>query len=250
VFQHGTCASVQPGVKLEVKGILESNATVTATRIIVLGTAGPNPNPNPTPKPGPDGEDEPETENEDEDGKGNGEKERREVEGEGTIASTLNACPAVTFVVNGITVTTTPTTEYREGDCPDLKRGARVQVKGIRLADGSVRAARVMFKRQRQEVEGDVTVDSVEGDCPSLTIVAGAFTVTTDDTTEFARPVRPCCPARGCRSRRSDSRTARSWRAGSCASAAARAQARRTATATRRDDASPQRPTRLSSILT
>jgi hypothetical protein len=48
-----------------------------------------------------------------------------------------------------------------------------------------------MFKRQRQEVEGDVTVDSIEGDCPSLTIVAGAFTVTTDDTTEF----RPSCEA-------------------------------------------------------
>lgn len=52
----------------------------------------------------------------------------------GTIAARAGTCPAVTFTLNGKTVTTSATTNYVQLDCADLANGAKVRVKGS--ADG------------------------------------------------------------------------------------------------------------------
>lgn len=97
------------------------------------------------------------------------------------------------FVVNGTTITTDAATKYSQGTCANVVPGVLVQVKGATLADATVRATDVMFKKaedddpddgdgegkNRLQLEGTVTA----GACGAFTVKNVA--VTTDATTVF-----------------------------------------------------------------
>jgi hypothetical protein len=65
-----------------------------------------------------------------------------EFEIEGSVGGLRGSCPAVSFGVNGFSVTTTSATTFTPA-CADVKNGNKVKVRGITQADGSVRAASV-----------------------------------------------------------------------------------------------------------
>jgi len=52
-------------------------------------------------------------------------------------------CPAVSFGVNGFSITTNSATVFDGTACPALKSGDHVTVNGLKQADGSVLATRV-----------------------------------------------------------------------------------------------------------
>jgi hypothetical protein len=66
-----------------------------------------------------------------------------EFEIEGSLGGLKGTCPSLTFGVNGFNIATSATTTFEGAACSALKSGDKVQVKGTRLADGSVAATRV-----------------------------------------------------------------------------------------------------------
>jgi hypothetical protein len=71
-----------------------------------------------------------------------------EVELKGAVSSISGTCPTPTFVVNGTTVTTTTSTQFKDGSCDSLAVGRQVEVRGTRQADGTVLASRVEIKEK------------------------------------------------------------------------------------------------------
>lgn len=72
-------------------------------------------------------------------------EEGREVEVTGIISglSAVSACPSITFAVSGGSIFTTSATEFDDVRCSALTNGRRVEVKGFREANGTIRARRV-----------------------------------------------------------------------------------------------------------
>lgn len=66
-----------------------------------------------------------------------------EFEIEGSVGGLQGSCPALRFSVNGFSITTSASTTFEDVACTALKSGNKVNVKGIRQADGSVAATRV-----------------------------------------------------------------------------------------------------------
>jgi hypothetical protein len=66
-----------------------------------------------------------------------------EFEIEGALGGLHGTCPAVRFSVNGFSITTSASTTFEDVVCTALRSGNKVNVKGIRQADGSVAATRV-----------------------------------------------------------------------------------------------------------
>ena len=66
-----------------------------------------------------------------------------EFEIEGSVGGLQGSCPALRFSVNGFSITTSASTTFEGGECSALKSGNKVNVKGLRQADGSVAATRV-----------------------------------------------------------------------------------------------------------
>jgi hypothetical protein len=110
VFRKGACGDIKQGAKVEVKGT-RTSAGVVATRIDV---------------------DVPES------------REDREAELEGIISA---ATGCTSFTVNGVLVTTTSATQFRNGACADIKPKVKVEVKGTRTSATSIAASRVEIKK-------------------------------------------------------------------------------------------------------
>lgn len=66
-----------------------------------------------------------------------------EFEIEGSVGGLKGTCPAVSFGVNGFSVTTSSATTFEGGACTALKSGDKVKVNGTKQPDGSVLATRV-----------------------------------------------------------------------------------------------------------
>lgn len=66
-----------------------------------------------------------------------------EFEIEGSIGGLHGACPAIQFNVNGFAISTGSSTTFDGAACSALKSGDPVDVKGTRLADGSIAATTV-----------------------------------------------------------------------------------------------------------
>ena len=58
----------------------------------------------------------------------------------GTVTSSSGECPTVTYVIKGRTVVTTAATDFQKGSCSSIKAGRDVQVEGVELVDGTIRA--------------------------------------------------------------------------------------------------------------
>jgi len=77
-----------------------------------------------------------------EDGNDN-ENEQNEVELTGTMSGLTGACPALSFTVNGRSITTNASTQFDKTPCSGFKNGDRVEVKGNGPSNGAVVATRV-----------------------------------------------------------------------------------------------------------
>ena len=55
------------------------------------------------------------------------------------------SCPVVAFEVSGRTVYTSLKTDFDKGKCKDIKSGLEVEVKGMLMSDGRIRADKVSF---------------------------------------------------------------------------------------------------------
>jgi hypothetical protein len=62
---------------------------------------------------------------------------------EGKIASVSGSCPALSFALEGMTVFTTSSTEFKKMPCKDVKVDTKVKVSGFVMSDGTVRADKV-----------------------------------------------------------------------------------------------------------
>jgi hypothetical protein len=62
---------------------------------------------------------------------------------DGRIQSLSGSCPNLIFRLEGRTVYTTSATKFKEGSCAKLKNTTEVEVKGILMSDGTVRAQEV-----------------------------------------------------------------------------------------------------------
>jgi hypothetical protein len=109
-FKDITCAKLAVGQMAEVKGTLQSDGSIVATRI--------------------EGQD---RDNEDND----------EGEVSGPITASTGTCPALTLTVGTTIVKTTAATVFHDGACSALRVGTVVESNGMRQSDGSLLASRL-----------------------------------------------------------------------------------------------------------
>jgi hypothetical protein len=63
----------------------------------------------------------------------------------GDVASLSGSCPGVTFVLDGRTVMSSGSTNFKGGNCPKLKNGEAVIVRGMLTSEGTVDATEIEF---------------------------------------------------------------------------------------------------------
>ena len=68
---------------------------------------------------------------------------------DGPVAALIGRCPAVAFVVKTTTIIVNTSTDFKNGDCADLKAGVDVTVTGTMQADLKVLATKVQFKKKQ-----------------------------------------------------------------------------------------------------
>jgi uncharacterized protein DUF5666 len=123
VFEGGTCAQVLNDVNVRVRGTLQTNGTVLASRVEIRT------------------EDEDEDEDDADDDDGDGNPHHGAGPHDGTVSSFRGACPTVTFNLKGLTIVTDAATTFVGGTCATLRPNVKVVVTGA-LAP----AARRTFK--------------------------------------------------------------------------------------------------------
>lgn len=107
VFQGGTCLQVLNDVNVRVRGTLQPNGTVLASRVDIRTR---------------------DDDDEDDDGEGN--PHHGAGPHDGTVSSFRGACPTVTFNLRGLTIVADATTTYVGGTCDTLRPGVQVVVTG------------------------------------------------------------------------------------------------------------------------
>jgi hypothetical protein len=65
----------------------------------------------------------------------------------------VGVCPILAFSVDGRDVFTLPGTDFNKGECSDLKNGTEVDVTGVLMSDGLVRADKVTLKKPRKGID-------------------------------------------------------------------------------------------------
>ena len=65
------------------------------------------------------------------------------IELDGAPSQVTGSCPTITFQLRGFTVYTTEQTKFQGGRCRDVARADEVEVEGMRMSDGRVRADKV-----------------------------------------------------------------------------------------------------------
>ena len=65
----------------------------------------------------------------------------------GTVAGLSGSCPAIRFTIDGIPIRTDSSTDFRRGNCADVRNGMSVRANGIFQSDGTILASRVELNR-------------------------------------------------------------------------------------------------------
>ena len=112
-FEGVVCAKLTVGQKVEVKGTLQSDGSVIATRIQAEAKEA--------------------------------KEDDQENEGEvtGAVIANTGTCPALTLTVGASTVKTTVATAFHDVLCTALTVGTEIEVKGAKQSDGSLLASSV-----------------------------------------------------------------------------------------------------------
>ena len=135
---------------------------------------------------------------------GTGNQNAAEVNGTINASTLMGSCSAhnLSFSVGATRVTTTASTQFRDGTCESLQAGSRVEVKGTRQADNSIAAATVESDDDDDndnnndndddrdgavEVNGTIAAGSLAGACASnsLSFRIGSTLVRTSASTQF-----------------------------------------------------------------
>jgi len=108
----------------------------------------------------------------------------------GLIESLSGSCPALTFVLDGVTVRTSSGTVFDGGNCSDLREGMRAAAIGRRTGEKTLDAEHVkMAVRPAQPPQPPPAVGglvrSVSGTCPDLTFDIDRTTVHASARTVF-----------------------------------------------------------------
>lgn len=126
----------------------------------------------------------------------NADGEEEDVEGSvtGVLTSKIGAAPALTLLIDGVTVKTDgATTVQRRSNTDDvsvLVVGMTLHATGIVQPDGSILAAKIQI---REDPVGGAFVVSgsmggVKGTCPALTFSVNGYDILTDGSTTFGSP--------------------------------------------------------------
>ena len=75
--------------------------------------------------------------------------EKAEAEVEGTVSAQSGSCPTLTFLVKTTKVATDAGTAFKGGTCAAIANGVKVEVEGVRQADGSIKATKVELKTDK-----------------------------------------------------------------------------------------------------
>ena len=70
---------------------------------------------------------------------------------DGTVAALIGRCPAVVFVLKTTTIIANPATNFKRGNCSDLRSGVDVSVTGTIQPDQKVLATTVEFKKKQND---------------------------------------------------------------------------------------------------
>lgn len=109
VFQGGTCLQVLNGVHVRVRGTLQTNGTVLASRVEIRTH---------------------DVDDTDDDDDSDGNPHHGEGSHDGTVSSFRGACPTVTFNLKGLTIVADAATKYVGGTCATLRPSVKVVVTG------------------------------------------------------------------------------------------------------------------------
>jgi Domain of unknown function (DUF5666) len=60
----------------------------------------------------------------------------------------IGRCPSVVFVIKTTTIIVDSSTDFRKGDCSDLRAGVNVSVTGTLQSDDKVLATKIEFKKK------------------------------------------------------------------------------------------------------
>jgi hypothetical protein len=112
MFSDGTCQQLANGRKTEVTGSKQPDGSIKATRVSVEEVPQPEP-----------------------------------TEVDGKISGLAGACPSVTFTIGTTKVSTDATTKFSDGTCQQLANGGKVEVKGAKQPDGSIKASELSLDR-------------------------------------------------------------------------------------------------------
>jgi hypothetical protein len=66
---------------------------------------------------------------------------------DGRVVLLFGQCPGVVFVVRTTTIVVNPATNFKKGDCSDLRSGVDVSVTGTTQPDRNILATTVQFKK-------------------------------------------------------------------------------------------------------
>jgi hypothetical protein len=113
VFETGACADLKAGLRVHVKGTLNSDGSVSATLVDIQHDA---------PRP--------------------------EAEGEGVVTGMVagSSCPALKFLVGEYTVVADASTQFPSASCSDIAVGRKLNVKGLMIDAKTVAATRIIVK--------------------------------------------------------------------------------------------------------
>jgi hypothetical protein len=73
------------------------------------------------------------------------------VEFDGTATLVVGVCPVVTFTVGGKVIVTDRSTDFKKGNCSDLRSGRDLSGEGLTMATGMIRATDVRFKKNDKD---------------------------------------------------------------------------------------------------
>ena len=112
-YEGGTCADLKVGVHVQIKGLLLSDGSVTAIGIQFKNADG-----------------------------------SKDVDGDDIVTSIApgSVCPTLQFVIAGVTVKTSASTQFVSGVCADVAVGVKVEVRGTML-NNIVQATLVRLER-------------------------------------------------------------------------------------------------------
>src|SRR6185295_4540020 len=70
----------------------------------------------------------------------------KKVDFEGSVSSVSGVCPNVTISVRGMTIVVDGSTDFKKGDCRDLRQGRDIEGSGTPQSNGTIKATEIRVR--------------------------------------------------------------------------------------------------------